>query len=300
VVQGVIGDLEGREEIEIESVRRLRVAGRDAIEIAAFRPAEGEAGEEVRMVVSLDPDNRHYRTITVSGPEDPGGKGEPLDGTYTRLLRDWYPLDGGVRTGSFEGLAGLDTNAASPAWDERNRLLAAMAQPDAIGQPWFDERLRELARQDPGLMLDCALHHHPRVRIGCLQAIDPAALDEPARIAYFAAVMADPDRAVRYRAARRIVEDDGIAGAVLGRLLETDTEAARSGAFQLLAAAGDEARADLAAAALADRSQYPDAALPLVAAALAEWGAPDVAAERLREAWKRTRREPGCCPWCRE
>lgn len=289
ILEELLRSLEGRELVaEVESVRRIRIAGRDAFEVAGTAARDG--GEEAaRFVVSMDPDHEHYRMFLLRGPDEPG---EPVDVAFKRLIRDWSPLDGGVWTSSFELLReSLIEDQPSLAWAERNRLFDAMARPEAIGQPWFEERLRELARQDPRLLLDGVLHHHPRVRIGCIEALDPAGLEEPGRTDFYAAVMVDADPAVRFRVARRIVDDAGTAAAVLARLLEGDSEVSRAGAFQLLAAAPEERRAALVAGAFSDRKHYPEASQPFLAATLAEWGARDEAEALLRAAWKRTRVE---------
>lgn len=287
----LVETLESTEGVDVESIRRVRVARRDALEITVSGPGPGSGEDEPmasRMLVTFDPDHGHYRTVLVRGPDAPD---DPIDAVWKRLLRDWTPLDDGVWTSAFERLrssAGGETDGHT--WDQRNRLLDALARPEAIGQPWFHERLRALGERDPALLLDCALHPHPRVRIGCIEALDPGELEEPVRTGFFAAVTEEGDPAVRFRAARRIAGHEG-AVTVLARLLESDSETARSGAFQLLAAAPAETRAAWLATAFADRQYYPEATQPFLAALVAEWGAPDEAAAMLRAAWKRTRVE---------
>ena len=273
---------------DVESVRRIRIAGRDAFEISGSAVRD-DSEYAARLVVSMDPDQEHHRILFLRGPTAPD---DPLDADYKRLIRDWSPLDDGVWSRSLELLreSVIDDRPAL-GWAERNRLFDAMARPEAVGQPWFEVQLQELAREDPHLLLDGVLHHHPRVRIGCIESLEPAALEEPLRSGLFAAAMLDTDPAVRFRAARRIVDDAATATAVLARLLETDSEASRTGAFQLLAAAPEESRAELVAGAFSDRHQFPEASQPFLAATLAEWSAGDEAAELLRAAWKTTRVE---------
>ena len=285
----VLSDLANADvDSDVESVRRVRIAGRDAFEVA-YTATRGDDEQTGRLLLSMDPDQAHYRLLILRGPDTPDA---PLDVTYKRSIRDWSPLDDGVWSLSLERLRDAATRDLPPtAWSERNRLFDAMARPEAIGQPWFQTQLRQLAREDPGLLIDGLLHHHPRVRIGCIEALDPAFLEEPTKSELFAAVMTDPDPAVRFRAARSIAGDDATAAAVLEHLLETDSESARAGAFQLLAVAGEESRAERVAGAFANRRQYPETSQPFLAAVLASWGAPEQAAPQLRAAWKTTRVE---------
>lgn len=273
---------------EVASVRRTRIAGRDALEVAGSGdPADGE--EAARLLISLDPDRAHYRTLVMRGEDT---EAAPLDAAYKRLIRDWTPLEDRVWNRSLERLRQERVDhAASPVWAERNRLFDLLGRPEAIGQAWIEERLRSLAGRDPLLLLDGLFHHHPRVRIGCLEAIDPAAVEEPMRTALYAAAMSDSDPAVRFRAAHRIAGEPAVVAAVLDRLLEVDTEPARAGAFQLLAAAPEARRTELVVAAFGEWRQYPAASHPLLAAVLAEWGPRAEAETLLGDAWRRSRSE---------
>ena len=105
---------------------------------------------------------------------------------------------------------------------------------------------------------------------------------------------------MRFHAARRIVAagataDSGggadLAAAVLVRTLEVDSEEARSAAFQLLAAAPEARRAELAERAFGERRQDPEATQAFLATVLGAWGPDDEAHDQLRAAWERSRVE---------
>ncbi len=290
----------------VESVRRFELAGRDAVEAAGIRTTE-KGVQSQRLVVSMPPDHSHFRLVVLVGTEEPAA----LDRTLVGLVRDWTPLDGGAWSPALERqrrrlLEGDGSVPIEPeTWAERNRLFDAMARPEAIGQEWVEERLQAFAAADPRLLLDGLFHHHPRVRIACLEALDPTALEEPMRTAFYVAAMADSDPAVRDRAARRLVASsvsDGAASSgdgdgdadlvsrVLARTLEVDSEEARSAAFQLLAAAPPARRTELVQEAFAERRQDSEATQAFLVTVLGTWGPRDEAIDRqLSILWKISR-----------
>lgn len=274
----------------IDSVRRIRLASRHAIEITGTASGEEGRSDAWRAVVVMDPGDEHYRVVMVRQPST--AQAEPVDALFVRLMRDWSPLDASSWSSSFERLRpSRVTDALSVAWAQRNRLFDAVAQPDAVGQPWVGERLAALAEADPRLLFDGWFHHHPRVRIACVEALDPLAVETPARWRLFAMAMQDPDPAVRYRTARRIAAASKLAGETLDRILVNDSEVARGAAFQLLAALEPPQRAAEVLAAFEQIRQYPAASQPLLAVLLARWGRPEEAAKALVRGWKTSRQE---------
>jgi transglutaminase-like putative cysteine protease len=250
------------------------------------RPAEGSTAA-VRIVLVADPGDGHHRTIHLQKPQETG---EPLDVLWRRLIRDWSPLDGGIWSPSFERLRrSLVTDGADLAWGRRNRLFDEIARPDGLDQPWVRERLRALAETDPMLLVDGLLHSHPRVRIGCVEVLDPLSVAEPARARLWAHALQDPDPAVRYRVAGRVATSPGLAGETLGRVFDTDSDEARNAGFQLLAALPPAPRAELLLATFGRLEQLPVKTRPFLATLLARWSRSEEALRALHRTWRKSR-----------
>ena len=273
---------------EVESIRQLRIASRNSLEVAASYTHDEETSA-LRLVLVMDPNQEQYRLVLLWG-DDHGG--ESLDAVLKRLLRDWTPLDTSVWTSALERLRStwLD-DSPSLQWSERNRLFADIALPTASGQPWVGERLATLAQQDPRLLLDGAFHHHPRVRIASLRALEPAALEEPRQALLFSAAMLDVDPAVGFQLSRRLVDSPPLANAVLDRLLSVDSLRARQAAFQLLASAPDILRSEMVWKAFGMRRQYPEESQLFVFATLLRWGERAELEARMKTVWKLSRSE---------
>lgn len=272
--------------IEVTSRRLLKLADRPAIEVAgSFH--EGGQTVAVRLVLVADGSSEFCRSFQLeqrppasarSGRPSPAG--DEIDAVLSRLLRDFSPLDRTFGGPAFERQRKkLAPAGPGPAFDRRNRLLAEIAEPDAVGQPWVAERLAALAAENPALLVDGLVHPHPRVRLAVLAALDPLALPEAMRASFFALVMVSRDPVLRYRAALRVAAAPGLAGAVLDRMLESDEEISRDGAFQLLAALGPAERRAVLEAKLGRGLE--DLAVPtqtLLLAAAARWSEPATAA----------------------
>jgi hypothetical protein len=322
---GAVERLRRREgDVEVASLRRTRVAQRPAVEVtgtllrrpdgveepddldAAGDPADGEepgAGDGLgadhessgepgvfRLVVVADAEEGTHRTIYVEAPEGAGPA--VADAVLRQVLRDWSPLDGAVWSAAFERQRrSVVDGGASIAWDQRNALFDAIAAPEALGETWVAERLAELSQTAPTLLVDGFLHAHPRVRIGCAEALDPLALPETARARLYALVLQDGDAAVRFRVARRLAALTAVAAETVDHLLETDSAEARSGALQLLAGLTPEERATRLLAAWSKPESLPEATAPLVAMLLARWVPAEQASAELYKTWRRSRDE---------
>ncbi len=272
---------------QVESLRQLDLAGRPALEVVALTEQDGQE-LSMRMVLSIDPEQPYLRKLFIHCLRD---RQDWADALLGGLLRDWTPLDGGSWDSGFERLRSrLITEAGAGAeplpWAERNRLLDAAGKPAAIGQPWVGQRLRSLAGGRPALLLDGLLHHHPRVRIACLEALMAIAADPSTRQAVLVRALRDSDPIVRFTGARLAAAEPGLAAGVLRRILGVDHPVARSGAFQLLAVIDEEHRRQLIGEAFAERDQYPARSQALLASLLGEWGS-ESAGRSLLSAWKR-------------
>lgn len=275
---------------EVGSIRRIRVASRPAIEVTG-RGREGGEPVLVRLLLAADPDEQSHRTVLVRSPQ---GENAPrrIDAVFLRLLRDWTPLDQGIWTSGFERLRrALGESLDSSDRDRGNRLLDEISKPEAIGADWPESRALELGIEDPALLADGLLHHHPRTRIACGRALAalPATPSTP-REGLLAAALGDPDPVVRYRIAQRIAEEPALTTATVERILDADTDPARLGALQLLALAPEALRTALVISLFADPDRLPEASRSLFAALVARW-VPAPRAAELLDAARRTSRE---------
>ena len=274
--------------VEVTSRRRLQLAERPAIEVAGTLTAKGEL-RQVRLLLLAQPGGPFVRLIRADRKD---GSGEPLDAFWSRLLRDYTPLDGSIGTAAFERLRRqLVAPGPALAAAQRNRLLAEIARPDALGERWVAERLEALARQNSSLLLDGLVHPHPRVRGACYAALEPAAIAAGSRARLFALALQDQDAAVRFRASQRVVALPGLAAETFDRILDTDNAAARGGAFQLLASLPAGARAELLEATFGQLEHYPVASQIWLARLLDRWAAPAAAQKLLWLTYKKSREE---------
>lgn len=273
---------------QVESLRQVKIAGRPALEVVALTEKDEQALSS-RLVLAFDPDQRFLSELVVHCAE---GEEDRADALFKGLMRDWTPVDQGLWDSGFESLRSrliaveAATGIESLPWAERNRLLAAISKPSAIAQPWVGLKLLALAGDRPVLLIDGLLHHHPRVRIACLEALGAIAGDPAVKPQVLALALRDRDPIVRFTGARLAADELELATDVLRHLLAVDHERARSGAFQLVALVDDEHRRQLVSDAFAERDQYPVSSQALLACLLGEWG-PESADRVLLSAWKR-------------
>lgn len=275
---------------EVHSVRRLRIGSVPAVEMVASGP-QSEPPRQLRLAVMAGRQDDHHRVLLLIGQDRDGA---PLDVAWSLLLRDVTPLERGVWSATFERLrrAQIADETASAAWDRRNRLLAEIAQPDAVGQPWVEERLASLAAAGQAPLLDGLLHSHPRVRMAVQAALDLESLSDPDGRRLLGTAARDADPAVRYRLALRLAAVPGLTAGVLERVLDDDSEMARSAALQLAVVLPAGERGDLVLDAFSRRDQLPVRNAAFLATLLARWG-PSPAVERaLLQAYRTSRDTP--------
>lgn len=285
LVDGVVKELSRDGIVQKELGRRqTRVAGRPAVELLAEMTVEG-VPRVSRVVTAIDPGDEHYRSIVLHCRP---AANEECDALLLMLLRDLTPLDRVAWNGDIETLRSeMSSGVAARLQAKGNEALAAIAEPAAIGRPWVAERLNGLGGEAPVLLLDGLLHHHPRVREACLDALMPRLEKPEQRATVLAAALRDPDPVVRHRAAMLVATDQVAAPALLMSALSADEPAARSGAFQLLAVMDRAARTELLRSAAGKREQLPPASQRLLVLALGEWGGDDTPQILLR-IWTRS------------
>lgn len=269
---------------ETRSARQVTVAGRSAFELVARTQTPEGKPLATRLVIVLPSDSDSYHQVVVHSPP---GQEDAADRLLKMVLRDWTPLERTHAGEDFEELRlSLASSRSDLPWAQRNRTLAAVARPEAIGQEWVGRQLEALAREDPVLVVDGLIHPHPRVRAACLAALfaspDPGVPSD--KILGF--TLRDPDAVVRYTSALVAAASRDVARTVLDTVLGVDSRFARSGAFQLLAVVDPISRGELVRSSFIDRDQYPASAQPLLASVLGEWGG--AAEDLLLRAWKGT------------
>ena len=273
---------------EVLSLRRIRLATRPAVEITGLAQVSGIEGA-MRFVVTLDPSLEFFRTLFVFQPLDEEGS---IDTLYSRVLRDWTPLDSTIWRPSFERLRKKLVNEETDLlWDRRNRLLSEISQPPSLMDQGIGTVSEGLTQLRPTLLVDGLLHPHPRVRIAVVENLGPSSLDPSLDAQLLSLAILDPDLPVRSRVAQALATRPELAAQVLQRTLETDSEEAREAAFQLLVSSPAEQRANLVLAAFRKRSQFPSTTRSFAALLLSHWGSPLEAAEELLLARKTTRDE---------